>query len=49
MITQKLQALPQKLNISKKELILEVELNGKMKFDYLLNVICNQRECATEF
>lgn len=42
MITQKLQALPQKLNISKKELILEVELNGKMKFDYLLNVIFNQ-------
>ncbi|WP_262151809.1 cysteine methyltransferase [Chryseobacterium foetidum] len=42
MITRNLQSLPQKLTISKKEIVLEVELNGKMKFDHLLNVICNQ-------
>lgn len=37
-----LQSLPQNVNLIKKELILEVELNGKMKFDYLLNIIYQQ-------
>ena len=42
MIAQNLQPPSQQLNFSKKELILEIHLNGKMKFDHLLNVICNQ-------
>ncbi|ASW76032.1 cysteine methyltransferase [Chryseobacterium piperi] len=37
-----LQVLPNKLNLQKKELILEIELNGKMKFEYLLNAIYSQ-------
>lgn len=37
-----LQSMPQNVNLIKKELILEVELNGKMKFDYLLNIIYQQ-------
>lgn len=42
MITPILQAQPKNLNPVKKELILEVELNGKMKFDHLLNAIYQQ-------
>ncbi|PQA93346.1 NIL domain-containing protein [Chryseobacterium piscicola] len=41
MITKQL-FLPQKHNINHKELILEIELNGKMKFDILLNAIYNE-------
>ena len=37
-----LQVLPKKINLPKKELILEIELNGKMKFEHLMNTIYNQ-------
>jgi ABC-type methionine transport system ATPase subunit len=37
-----LQGLPANLNLPKKELILEVELNGKMKFEHLMNAIYSQ-------
>lgn len=37
-----LQVLQNKINLPKKELILEIELNGKMKFENILNVIYNQ-------
>ncbi|EJL73854.1 NIL domain-containing protein [Chryseobacterium populi] len=37
-----LQVLQNRLNLPKKELILEIELNGKMKFEQLLNIIYNQ-------
>ncbi|MEY8759922.1 NIL domain-containing protein [Chryseobacterium tongliaoense] len=37
-----LQVLQNTLNLSKKELILEIELNGKMKFEQLLNIIYSQ-------
>ncbi|WP_449400947.1 NIL domain-containing protein [Chryseobacterium wanjuense] len=37
-----LQVLQSKLNLPKKELILEIELNGKMKFEHLMNTIYNQ-------
>lgn len=30
------------MNLTKKELILEIELNGKMKFEHLMNTIYNQ-------
>jgi len=30
------------MNLPKKELILEIELNGKMKFEHLMNTIYNQ-------
>lgn len=42
MITPNAQALPKNVNLIRKELILEVELNGKMKFDHLLNAIYQQ-------
>jgi len=42
MMMPNLQSLPQSVNLIKKELILEVELNGKMKFDHLLNIIYQQ-------
>jgi D-methionine transport system ATP-binding protein len=42
MMMPNLQSMPQNVNLIKKELILEVELNGKMKFDYLLNIIYQQ-------
>ncbi|WP_027379937.1 NIL domain-containing protein [Chryseobacterium daeguense] len=38
----KLQVLESKLNLPKKELIVEIELNGKMKFEHLMNIIYNQ-------
>ncbi|WP_426279177.1 NIL domain-containing protein [Chryseobacterium sp. S-02] len=41
MITN-LQSLPNNVSLIKKELILEIELNGKMKFDHLLNTIYQQ-------
>ncbi len=34
-----LQVLQKTLNLPKKELILEIELNGKMKFEHLMNTI----------
>jgi ABC-type methionine transport system ATPase subunit len=37
-----LQVLQNKRNLLKKELILEIELNGKMKFEHLMNTIYNQ-------
>lgn len=37
-----LQVLQNKINLPKKELILEIELNGKMKFENILSVMCNQ-------
>jgi ABC-type methionine transport system ATPase subunit len=37
-----LQVLQNKISLPKKELILEVELNGKMKFEHLMNTIYNQ-------
>ncbi|WP_415328794.1 NIL domain-containing protein [Chryseobacterium sp. MMS23-Vi53] len=37
-----LQVLQSKINLPKKELILEIELNGKMKFEHLMNAIYNQ-------
>lgn len=37
-----LQVLQNKVNLPKKELILEIELNGKMKFEHLMNVVYNQ-------
>jgi len=37
-----LQVLPKKISLPKKELILEIELNGKMKFEHLMNTIYNQ-------
>jgi len=37
-----LQVLQNKPSLPKKELILEVELNGKMKFEHLMNTIYNQ-------
>lgn len=42
MIAPNLQALPKNVHLIKKDLIIEVELNGKMKFDYLLNAIYQQ-------
>ncbi len=39
MITPDLKALPKNTQPVRKDLIIEVELNGKMKFDYLLNEI----------
>lgn len=42
MITPNLQALPKNGSLIKKDLIIEVELNGKMKFDHLLNAIYQQ-------
>lgn len=42
MITPNLQALPKNVHLIKKDLIIEVELNGKMKFDHLLNAIYQQ-------
>lgn len=42
MITPNLQALPKNRSLIKKDLIIEVELNGKMKFDHLLNAIYQQ-------
>ncbi|MDR6921750.1 MULTISPECIES: NIL domain-containing protein [Chryseobacterium] len=37
-----LQVLQNTINLPKKELILEIELNGKMKFEHLMNVIYHQ-------
>jgi len=37
-----LQVLQNKINLPKKELIFEIELNGKMKFENILNAMCNQ-------
>ncbi|MDH6250828.1 ABC-type methionine transport system ATPase subunit [Chryseobacterium sp. H1D6B] len=37
-----LQVLQKNLNLPTKELILEIELNGKMKFEHLLNTIYTQ-------
>lgn len=37
-----LQVLNSKINLPKKELILEIELNGKMKFEQLMNTIYHQ-------
>ncbi len=37
-----LQVFQNKLNLPKKELLLEIELNGKMKFEHLMNTIYNQ-------
>lgn len=37
-----LQVLQNKINLPKKELILEIELNGKMKFEHLMNAIYHQ-------
>jgi ABC-type methionine transport system ATPase subunit len=37
-----LQVLSNKISLPKKELILEIELNGKMKFEHLMNAIYNQ-------
>jgi ABC-type methionine transport system ATPase subunit len=37
-----MQVLQSKLNLPKSELILEIELNGKMKFEHLMNTIYNQ-------
>lgn len=42
MIAPNLQALPKNVHLIKKDLIIEVELNGKMKFDHLLNAIYQQ-------
>lgn len=38
----KLQVFSNTMNLPKKELILEIELNGKMKFEHLMNTIYNQ-------
>lgn len=38
----KLQVFSNTMNLPKRELILEVELNGKMKFEQLMNTIYNQ-------
>ncbi|WP_343662726.1 NIL domain-containing protein [Chryseobacterium mucoviscidosis] len=37
-----LQVLQNQLNLPKKEWILEIELNGKMKFEHLMNTIYQQ-------
>ncbi|MBB6371953.1 NIL domain-containing protein [Chryseobacterium shigense] len=37
-----LQVIHNKIGLPKKELILEIELNGKMKFEHLMNTIYNQ-------
>ncbi|KMQ65723.1 cysteine methyltransferase [Chryseobacterium angstadtii] len=38
-----LQIIPNNtINLHKKELILEIDLNGKMKFEHLMNTIYNQ-------
>ncbi|MDQ0783040.1 NIL domain-containing protein [Chryseobacterium sp. W4I1] len=38
-----LQVIPNnKMSLPKKELILEIELNGKMKFEHIMNAIYNQ-------
>lgn len=37
-----LQVFQNTLNLSKKELLLEIELNGKMKFEHLMHTIHNQ-------
>lgn len=39
---QSLQILNSNINLPKKELILEIELNGKMKFEQLMNTIYHQ-------
>lgn len=36
------QVLQSKMSLPKKEWILEIELNGKIKFEHLMNVIYNQ-------
>jgi len=36
------QVLHNRINLQKRELILEIELNGKMKFEHLMNTIYNQ-------
>ncbi|MEI7488355.1 MAG: NIL domain-containing protein [Chryseobacterium sp.] len=36
------QVLHNRISLAKKELILEIELNGKMKFEHLMNTIYNQ-------
>ncbi len=36
------QILHNAMNLPKKELILEIELNGKMKFEHLMNTIYHQ-------
>jgi len=41
-MTPNLQALQKKMLLIKKDLIIEVELNGKIKFDDLLNAIYQQ-------
>ncbi|MGE4512414.1 MAG: NIL domain-containing protein [Chryseobacterium sp.] len=38
----KLQVFSNAMNLPKRELVLEVELNGKMKFEQLMNTIYNQ-------
>ncbi|MCJ8152235.1 cysteine methyltransferase [Chryseobacterium sp. SSA4.19] len=40
--SQNIQGVQSNLNLPKKELILEIELNGKMKFEYLMDVIYRQ-------
>jgi hypothetical protein len=37
-----LQVVQNKISLPKKELLLEIELNGKMKFEHLMNTIYNQ-------
>lgn len=37
-----LQVVQKRISLPKKELILEIELNGKMKFEHLLDVIYDQ-------
>ncbi|WP_146942575.1 NIL domain-containing protein [Chryseobacterium hagamense] len=37
-----IQVLQNTLNLSKKELVLEIELNGKIKFEQLMNAIYHQ-------
>ncbi|KPH12628.1 NIL domain-containing protein [Chryseobacterium sp. ERMR1:04] len=36
------QVLPKIIGLPKKELILEIELNGKMKFEHVMNTIYHQ-------
>lgn len=42
MITPKLHAQQSNIHLSKRDFVIEVELNGKMKFDYLLDAIFHQ-------
>jgi ABC-type methionine transport system ATPase subunit len=37
-----LQVLQNKISLPKKEFIVEIELNGKMKFEHLMNTIYNK-------